>query len=91
MDKVTKDDELDADSPADVRITFSVLMGVAALLCAIPRQWASAAILLGLAVSVGALHYVAQRRQVSGLRPPPPAPSVVPGEGEQGFTKGAPP
>lgn len=47
---------LDADSPAEVRVTFVVLMLVAAGLCALPRQWASSAILLGLAL-VGIVLY----------------------------------
>jgi hypothetical protein len=59
-------DELDGDSPAEVRVTFVVLMLVAALLCAIPRQWVSAGILLGLALVGGSFHMLKRRR------PPPP-------------------
>ena len=47
---------LDADSPSEVRVTFIVLMLAAAALCAVPRQWASAGILLGLALIGLAAH-----------------------------------
>jgi len=51
-----RDPALDADSPAEVRVTFIVLMLAAAALCAVPRQWASAGILVGLALVVAVFH-----------------------------------
>jgi hypothetical protein len=54
--------EVDADSPAEVRVTFIVLMLAAAGLCALPRQWVSAGILLGLALVGLALHLRAKRQ-----------------------------
>lgn len=54
---------LDADSPAEVRVTFIVLMLVAAALCALPRQWASAGILVGLALVITGFHAWAGKRK----------------------------
>lgn len=56
------DQPVDADSAAEVRVTFIVLMLVAAALCALPRQWASAGILLGLAV-VGLVVHILRGRK----------------------------
>jgi hypothetical protein len=53
---------LDDDSPGEVRVTFIVLMLAAAALCAVPRQWASVGILLGLALVGVVLHLRAKAR-----------------------------
>jgi hypothetical protein len=51
-----------AESPADVRVTFIVLMLAAATLCAIPQQWVSAGILLVMAILGGLFHFAKRRR-----------------------------
>jgi hypothetical protein len=55
--------EVDADSPAEVRVTFIALMLAAAVLCALPRQWGSAGILLGLALAGLVVHLRAGRQR----------------------------
>lgn len=50
-------DSVDGDSPAEVRVTFIVLMLAAAGLCALPRQWVSAGILLGVALVAAVVHF----------------------------------
>ncbi len=54
---------VDADSPREVRVTFIVLMLAAAALCAVPRQWGSAIILLGMAVLAAVFHFVRGKRR----------------------------
>lgn len=62
---------LDSDSPAEVRVTFILLMLAAAALCALPRQWGSAGILLGLAL-VGLVVHLRARSTSGPERTTPP-------------------